>query len=208
MSHNFRDYSQDQMYVLPPSLREWVTEDSLAHFISDVVDRLDASGKLQPIYGRYRSDGWGAPAYHPAMMVKVLLYAYAIGQRSSRRIERLLHEDICFRYLAANQTPDFRTISDFRKDNLKALEQLFTASLELCAEAGLVKLGRVALDGRKVRGNASLDRNRRRQELEKEVARILAEAAKQDQKEDKQHGAHGRDDDLPPEVRGRQRRLQ
>jgi transposase len=142
MSYNFLPYAQDQDYLLPPSLKEWVREDSLAQFISDAVDHLDVKGKLHGIYAAYRADGWGRAAYHPAMMVKVLLYAYAVGIRSSREIERSLHQDVAFRFLAANQTPNFRTISDFRKDHLEALRDLFTDSLEVCAEAGLVKLGR------------------------------------------------------------------
>lgn len=208
MSYNFLPYAQDQDFLLPPSLKEWVSEDSLAQFISDAVDHLDARGKLQGIYGTYRSDGWGRAAFHPAMMVKVLLYAYAVGIRSSREIERSLHQNVAFRFLAANQTPNFRTISDFRKDHLEALQGLFTDSLEVCAEAGLVKLGRVALDGRKVRGNAALDRNRRRKDLEKEVMRILKEAAQKDDREDKQFGLEVGGDELPENVRLRQQRLE
>jgi transposase len=208
MSYNFLPYSQDQMLLLPPSVRDWVPEGSLAHFVSDVVDRLNADGKLRGIYGAYRTDGWGRAAYHPVMMVKVLLYAYALGIRSSREIERSLTNDVAFRYLAANQVPNFRTISDFRKDHIEALEALFVDCLELCAEAGLVKLGRVALDGRKVRGNAALERNRRREQLEKEVARILNEAERRDEKEDAQHGLELRGDELPSEVRERDERLE
>lgn len=208
MSFNFLPYAQDQDFLLPPSLKEWVPEDSLAHFVSDTVDQLNAKGKFQVIYGAYRADGWGRAAYHPVMMVKVLLYAYAVGIRSSREIERSLHDDVAFRYLVANQTPNFRTIADFRKDHAEALKALFTDSLEVCAEAGLVKLGRVALDGRKVRGNAALDRNRRRAALEKEVQRILTEAEKKDAKEDQQHGLELRGDELPSEVRRREKRLE
>jgi transposase len=208
MNYNFLPYAQDQDYLLPPSLKEWVREDSLAQFISDAVDHLDVKGKLHGIYAAYRADGWGRAAYHPAMMVKVLLYAYAVGIRSSREIERSLHQDVAFRFLAANQTPNFRTISDFRKDHLEALQDLFTDSLEVCAEAGLVKLGRVALDGRKVRGNAALDRNRRRKDLEKEVTRILKEAAQKDEREDRQFGLEMSGEELPPNVRPRNQRLE
>jgi transposase len=208
MNYNFLPYAQDQDYLLPPSLKEWVREDSLAQFISDAVDHLDARGKLQRIYAAYRADGWGRAAYHPAMMVKLLLYAYAVGIRSSREIERSLHQDVAFRFLAANQTPNFRTISDFRKDHLESLQDLFTESLEVCAEAGLVKLGRVALDGRKVRGNAALDRNRRRKDLEKEVARILKEAAQKDEREDRQFGLEMSGEELPANVRPRKQRLE
>jgi transposase len=207
MSYNFLPYSQDQMFLLPPSVRDWVREDGLASFVSDVVDRLEAEGRFEAIYGAYRSDGWGRAAYHPVMMIKVLLYGYALGVRSSRKIQEALNNDVTFRYLAANQTPDFRTIADFRKDHIEFLEALFTDVLELCAEAGLAKLGRVALDGRKVRGNAALDRNRRRAELEKEVARIMGEATRTDEKEDARHGLDLRGDELPVEVRERDQRL-
>ena len=119
--------------------------------ISDVVDQLDPSA----ITARYKEKRRGGPPYHPRMMVKVLLYGYCTGVASSRRIAQRLHEDIAFRVLAANNTPDFRTISDFRKDHLEALADLFLQVLELCQQAGLVKLGHVALDGTKVRANAS-----------------------------------------------------
>ena len=124
--------------------------DHLAYFISDVVDHLD----LASITGRYEEER-GYPPYHPCMMVKVLVYAYCVGVPSSRRMEKRLHEDIAFRVLAANNTPDFRTISDFRKDHLEALGGLFVQVLKLCQRAGLVKLGHVSLDGTKVKANAS-----------------------------------------------------
>lgn len=202
MSYNFLPYSQDQIMLLPPSLKDWVPEDSLVQFLSDAVDRLEERGKLKGFFSPYRSDGWGRAAYHPVMMVKVLLYGYAVGVRSSREIERALHYDVGFRFLAANQVPNFRTISDFRKDHLKLLGALFTDVLELCAEAGLAKLGRVALDGRKVRGNAAIERNRRRKELEKEVERILKEAERVDATEDARHGKEGATTTCPPTCAG------
>ena len=117
MSKSFRRYEPDQMLLLPVSLQEWLPADHLAYLISDVVDQLDPSS----IMVRYEGEERGYPPYHPRMMVKVLLYAYCVGVPSSRRIERRLHEDIAFRVLAANNTPDFRTISDFRKEHLAAL---------------------------------------------------------------------------------------
>jgi transposase len=207
MSYNFLPYQQDQLLLLPPALRDWVEEDSLAQFISDVVDHLDGQGRLGSIYGKYRSDGWGRAAYHPCMMVKVLLYAYCVGVRSSRKIEQALGQDVALRYLAANQRPDFRTISDFRKTHLADLEALFPEVLELCKSAGLVKLGRVALDGRRVAANASLQRNRTREALEREVAKILAEAERIDAEEDERYGPDRRGDELPEGLRTRAERM-
>lgn len=207
MSYNFLPYAQDQQFLLPPSLQEWVGEESLERFISDVVDHLDAEGRLASFYGSYRADGWGAPAYHPVMMVKVLLYGYATGVRSSRRIEAALVRDVAFRFLAANQKPDFRTIADFRKKHLEEFDALFQEVVELCGEAGLVKLGRVAVDGRKVKGNAALDRNRTRKWIEKEVREILEEAERIDREEDEKYGPDLRGDELPKELRTREGRL-
>ena len=151
MSKTFRPYDPDQQLLLPAALQEWLPEDHLAYFISDVVEQLD----LSAITARYQVGERGGPPCHPRMMVKVLLYGYCTGVASSRRMAQRLHEDIAFRVLAANNTPDFRTISDFRKDHLAALAGLFHQVLELCWEAGLVKPGHVALDSTKVRANAS-----------------------------------------------------
>ena len=144
-------YEPDQQLLLPAALQEWLPDDHLAYFISDVVDQLDMS----KVTARYERERRGGPPYHPRMMVKVLLYGYCVGVASSRRIAQRLHEDIAFRVLAANNTPDFRTISDFRKDNVDALSGLFVQVLALCQQAGLVKLGHVALDDTKVKANAS-----------------------------------------------------
>ena len=145
MSKTYLPYDPDQQLLPPAALQEWLPPDHLAYFISDVVDRLD----LSAITARYEEERRGGPPYHPRMMVKVLLYGYCTGVASSRRIAQRLHEDIAFRVLAANNTPDFR------KDHLEALADLFLQVLELCKQAGLVKLGHVALDGTKVRANAS-----------------------------------------------------
>jgi len=208
VSYNFLPYGQDQQFLLPPSLHEWVKEDSLERFISDVVDQLKEGGRLVAFYEGYRTDGWGRPAYHPVMLVKVLLYGYAVGVRSSRKIQAALERDVAFRYLAANQQPDFRTISDFRKANLEAFQVLFVDVVELCREAGLVSLGRVAVDGRKVPGNAALDRNRTRKQIEKEIRRILEEAERIDAQEDREHGPDRRGDELPEGLRDRAGRLE
>src|SRR6266545_977822 len=177
VSYNFLPYAQDQLLLMPPSLTEWVSEDSLARFVSELVDAMQARGELAAFFAAYRVDGWGRAAYHPCLMIKVLLYCYAVGVRSSRRIAQALEHDIAVRYLAANQQPDFRTIADSRKDHLAAFEQLFAAVLTLCQAAGLAKMGVVALDGRRVAGNAALDQNRTQASLEREMAAaILAEA--------------------------------
>ena len=151
MSKTYLPYEPDQQLLLPVALQEWLPDDHLAYFISDVVEQLDMS----EVTARYERERRGGPPYHPRMMVKVLLYGYCVGVSSSRRIAQRLHEDIAFRVLAANNTPDFRTISDFRKDNLDALSGLFIQVLALCQQSGLVKLGHVALDGTKVKANAS-----------------------------------------------------
>ena len=208
MSYHFLPYEQDQMYLMPPSVQEWVREDSLARFISDVVDELAAKGRLAEFYAQYREDGWGAAAYHPVMMVKVLLYAYSTGVASSRKIAGAVEQDVGFRFLAANQTPDHRTVNAFRSQHRKALEALFVEGLELCREAGLVKLGRVALDGTRVQGNSAIERKQTRAQLEAAVQEMLSTAEAVDQAEDAQHGLVARGDELPEELRSANRRLQ
>lgn len=207
MSYNFLPYAQDQQFLLPPSLHEWVEEGSLERFVSDVVDRLGEAGRLAAFYAPYRTDGWGRAAYHPVMLLKVLLYGYCVGVRSSRKIAGALKRDVGFRYLAANQQPDFRTISDFRKHHLETFEALFADTVELAREAGLAKMGRVAVDGRRVKGNAALDRNRTRRQIAKEVRSILEEAERLDREEDEKYGPDRQRDELPEELRTREGRL-
>ena len=177
--------------LLPAALQEWLPDDHLAYFISDVVDQLDMS----KVTARYERERRGGPPYHPRMMVKVLLYGYCVGVASSRRIAQRLHEDIAFRVLAANNTPDFRTISDFRKDNVDALSGLFVQVLALCQQAGLVKLGHVALDGTKVKANASKHKamsyqrmKEKAAQLAAEVAELLRQAQAADDEEDRRYG--------------------
>ena len=184
-------YEPDQQLLLPAALQEWLPDDHLAYFISDVVDQLDMS----EVTARYERERRGGPPYHPRMMVKVLLYGYCVGVASSRRIAQGLHEDIAFRVLAANNTPDFRTISDFRKDNLDALSGLFVQVLALCQQAGLVKLGHVALDGTKVKANASKHKamsyqrmKEKAAQLAAEVAELLRQAQAADDEEDRRYG--------------------
>lgn len=207
MSYNFLPYHQDQPFLLPPDLQDWVAEDSLERFVSDVIDHLREKVRLAPFYATFREDGWGHPAYPPVMLLKVLIYGYVIGIRSSRKLARLLEGDVAFRYLAANQQPDFRTISDFRKKHREAFEKLFEEVLELCREAGLAKLGRVALDGRRVPGDASLARNRTRAQLRKQIEAIVEEAERVDAEEDERYGPERRGDELPEELRTREGRL-
>lgn len=209
MSKTFRPYEPGQMFLMPASLQDWLPKDHLVYFISDVVDHLD----LSVIWRRYEEEG-GYPPYHPAMMVKVLLYAYCLGVPSSRKIAKRLEEDIGFRVLAANNTPDFRTISDFRKDHLKALAALFLQVLRLCQKAGLVKVGHVSLDGTKIKANASkhkaMSYKRMREEesrLEAEIAGLLQKAEAEDAAEDRRYGRDKRGDELPSELAFREGRL-
>ena len=210
MSKTYLPYDPEQQLLLPAALQEWLPPDHLAYFISDVVDQLD----LSAISARYEAERRGGPPYHPRMMVKVLLYGYCTGVASSRRIAQRLHEDIAFRVLAANNTPNFRTISDFRKDPLEALGELFLQVLELCQQAGLVKLGHVALDGTKVRANASRNKamsygrmKDKEGQLSAEVAELLRRAEEVDDDEDRRYGRDKRGDELPEELAFRESRL-
>lgn len=206
----YREYEPDQDFLLPPSLKEWLPERHLAYFISEVVDEMD----LSEIFDYYGKEERGQPPYHPRMMVKVLLYAYCKGVRSSRKIAQHLEEDVGFRVLAANNQPDFRTISDFRKTHLERLKELFVYVLRLCQKARLVKLGYVALDGTKVKANASKHKAmsygrmcEAEKELEEEVKRLLSEAERIDDEEDKLYGRDRRGDELPEELARRETRL-
>ena len=211
MSKTYLPYDPDQQLLLPQALQEWLPEDHLAYFISDIVDQLD----LSEITARYEQERRGGPPYNPRMMVKVLLYGYCIGVPSSRRIARRLHEDIAFRVLAANNTPDFRTVSDFRKDHLAVLSGLFLQVLVFCRRAGLVKLGHVALDGTKVRANASKHKamsykrmKEREGQLQGEVDELLRRAREVDEEEDRRYGKDKRGDELPEELAFREGRLE
>jgi len=210
MEKTYRPYDPDQLLLLPPALQDWLPEEHVIFFLSDLVDQLD----LTAITTGYEQEGRGYPPYHPRMMVKLLLYGYAIGVASSRRLAQRCQEDVAFRVLTANNTPDFRTISDFRKRHLVALEALFVQVLRCCQRAGLVQLGTIALDGTKVRANASkhkaMSYGRMQTEvarLEAEVQTLLARAERTDAAEDAQHGADRRGDELPAELARRTSRL-
>ena len=209
--NSFRDYQPNQLLLLPQDMREWLPEDHLAHFVGDVVDELD----LSTIMASYDGSAGGQPAYHPLMMVKLLFYAYAVGVPSSRKIERDTYDSVPFRVLAAGAHPDHDTIAEFRRRHLAALAGLFVAVLRLCRQAGLVKLGHVALDGTKVRANASRHKAMsygRMEEKERELAavveRLLAEAEATDAAEDARYGRGKRGDELPEELRFKRSRLE
>jgi transposase len=202
VAYNFRRGDRDQAFLLPPDLRDWLPKGHLAWFVLDVVDQLD----LAPFYRAHRDDGHGHPAYDPKTLLGVLLYAYAIGVRSSRQIQRRCHEDVAFRVLAANQTPDHVTIARFRVRHEQALAGFLVQSLRLCAVAGMVRLGTVALDGTKLAANAAERANRTHDKLEDEVAEILRQAAEADQHEDGEHG-DARGDELPAALASKAGRL-
>ena len=204
MAYNFLPCDRNQAYLLPPSLTDWLSEDHLAWFVLDAVQQID----LQPFYKRYRTDGIGNSAFNPSMMVGLLMYAYCTGERSSRRIERFCQTDVAYKIIAANQSPDHTTISRFRKDNESNLKDLFLEVLRLCVKAGLVKLGKVALDGTKIKANASLASNRTLEHLEREVEKMLAEADAKDAEEDELYGKDKRGDELPEDLRDRKSRLE
>jgi transposase len=193
MAMNFIGCDRDQAFLMPPSLREWVPDDHLAWTVLDAVGEMD----LGAFYRAYRADGHGRPAYEPAMMVALLLYAYARGNRSSRAIERACVEDVAFRVVAGNLVPDHSTIAEFRVRHEAALAELFTGVLGLCRRAGLVSVGVIAIDGTKVAANASREANRGYEQIARE---ILAEAAETDRREDELYG-EARGDELPERLR-------
>ena len=211
MAKTFRPYTLDQQLLLPPDLRAWLPEGHLALYVSDVVDVLDLSAILR-VYEA--ADPRGGVPYHPAMLVKLLVYAYCTGLPSSRRIERATHEDVPMRVLAGDQHPDHDTIAAFRQRHLAALAGLFVQVLQLCQRAGLVKLGHVAIDGTKVKANASKHKamsyermTETEARLAREVTALLAEATACDAREDAQHGRGRRGDELPAELARRESRL-
>jgi transposase len=202
MTYNFLSCPRDQAFLLPLDLRDWLPADHLAWFVLDVVDQLD----LAPFMAAYRADGHGRAAYDPRMLLGVLLYAYCTGVRSSRQIERRCHEDIAFRVLAGNTSPDHVTIARFRVRHEQALAGLLIQSLRLCAAAGMVRLGLVSLDGTKVAANAAAAANRTHAKLEAQVAELLEEAAEADRAEDAEHDTP-RGDELPRALAARAERL-
>jgi transposase len=210
MAKTYRPYVPEQDLLLPPSLRDWLPEDHLAFFVSDLIDQLD----LSAITAVYEDEERGYPPYHPVMLTKVLVYAYCVGVFSSRKIQRRLMEDVAFRVLAAGNEPDFRTIADFRKTHLVALKGFFEQVLRLAREMGAPRVGRVALDGSKIKANASkhkamsYDRMRaKQQQLRSEVSQLLAQAEAADAAEDAEYGTDRLGDELPAELQRRESRL-
>src|SRR5215203_5993364 len=192
MGPNFLQCDRDQVLLLPPSVREWLPAGHLAWFVIDAVERLD----LTAFYAAYRLDGQGRAAHDPAMMVALLRYGYAVGERSSRRLERRCVEDVATRVICANRAPDHTTIARFRQRHERALAELFGEVLALCADAGLVRVGVIAVDGTKVAANAAPQATRDYEQIARE---ILAEADAVDAEEDEQFG-DARGDELPPEL--------
>lgn len=226
MSAPFMPYDPDQSLLFPPNLRDWLPTDHLVYFMLDLVATLD----LKEIYGHYdfkplkdekgtvvgqcAKTSRGRPAYDPRMMAALLVYGYVTGTVSSRQIEKKCQEDIAFRVLSGNQKPDHETISEFRRVHLSALAGLFVQVLKLCQKAGLVKLGHVALDGTKVKANASKHKamsygymQKREAELKQEIDELMKRAEQTDQEEDEKHGRGKRGDELPEELARRESRL-
>ena len=209
-ANQYRSYLPDQGLLLPTSLSEWLPEDHLAYFISDAVEAMD----LDAFHSRYEGDGRRRQPFDPRMMVKVLIYGYASGVFSSRKIARKLIEDVAFRVLGANNFPAHRTIREFRQLHLQEFSALFVQVVKLAREAGLVKLGRLGIDGTKIKANASkrkaMSYARMKDEearLEREIAGLLKQAEALDRSEDAEHGSDGDDGGLPQELKHRADRL-
>lgn len=209
--YRFLPYEPEKPLLMPPDMRTWLPEEHLALFISDVVDSLD----LSEIIDQYLHLEGGHPAYHPLMMLKLMFYGYCVGIRSSRRIEQKTYEDVAFRVLSCDAHPDHSRISDFRLRHLPVIKKLFVQVLELCDEFGLVKLGKVAFDGSKIKANASKHKAmsyrrmiEKEAELQAEVDRLLAEAEALDEQEDKKYGKGVRGDELPDDLKFKQGRLE
>jgi len=210
MNKTYREWSPDQAYMFPPSPQDWLPEDDLVYFILETVATLD----LTPVLAHYERELRGQPPFHPRMMVALLLYCYATGTRSSRKIMRRCQTDVACRIIGGEDVPDFRTISDFRKIHLARLEGLFLEVLKLCALAGLSRVGTIALDGTKIKANASrhkaMSYDRMKEEekrLQQEITQLLAEAEAIDAAEDQAYGHNRRGDELPDELKRRAGRL-
>ena len=210
MSKTYRPWNPNQQWLLPPSVQQWLPANDLVYFILDTVNELD----IFAITVKYEQEERGYPPYHPRMMVALLLYAYCRGVFSSRKIMQACEERLTFRVIVGEDIPNWRTISDFRKLHLKELQQLFVQVLQLCQEAGLVKLGHVALDGTKIKANASRHKAmsygrmlKEEKRLTEEIQALLAKAEAIDRQEDEQYGSDRRGDELPEELARRESRL-
>ena len=210
MAKTYRPYLPEQDLLLPPSLRDWLPEGHLAFFVSDLIDQLD----LSAITSVYEQDERGYPPYHPVMMTKLLVYGYCVGVFSSRKMHRRLVEDVAFRVLAAGNVPDHRTIGDFRKRHLLALQGFFEQVLRLARELGAPRVGRVAVDGTKIKANASKHKAMsygrmagKQRQLRDEVRHLLAQAEAADAADDAAYGPDQQGDELPAELQRRESRL-
>jgi transposase len=198
MGQNFIACDRGQEMLLAPSLADWLAEDHLVWTVLGVIEQMD----LDEFYGAYRANGQGRAAYDPAMMVALLLYSYSVGIRSSRQVERACGGDVAFRVITAMRVPDHSTIAEFCRRHEAAIGELFASVLALCGEAGLVHVGEIAVDGTRMRANASRDRNRGYESL---VTEILQEAERVDREEDERYGS-ARGDELPEQLRTREGR--
>ena len=206
----YRPYNPKQMMLLPPSLDEWLPQDHMARFIDESIDELDIS-EIQRVY---EQELRGYPPYHPRMMLKILIYGYCTGVRSSRKLAKKCVEDVAFRYLAANNFPDFRTISDFRQRHLASFKALFLEVLLLCRQAGIGNLGKVSLDGSKIKANASkhkaMSYGRMKSEEERlmqEIEKLIAQAQRADCEDDEKYGKDKTGDEVPEELKYKESRL-
>ena len=194
MGYHFIECDRDQRFLLPEDMRDWLPEDDVCWFLIDIVEKMD----LYPFYLKYNPEGMGRRAYDPRMLLCLMIYAYALGERSSRRIEALCRRDVAFRVVTGNRTPDHTTICRFRKDNAEELERAFTEALELCVKEGAVDPGVLAVDGTRIEANASMDRNIEMDEqLKRTVRRWLEEADKTDEAEDELYGPENRENKVP-----------
>lgn len=210
MGKTYRPWDPNQQYLLPPSVQDWLPENDLVYFLLDTVNELDISAITQ----KYEQEKRGFPPFHPRMMAALLVYAYCRGVLSSRKIMQACQERISFKVIVGDDIPDFRTISDFRKLHLKELQQLFVQVLQLCQEAGLVKLGHIALDGTKIKANASRHKAMsygrmltEEKRLKEEIEQLLEKAKAIDEQEDNKYGTDRRGDELPEELAHRESRL-
>lgn len=210
MARKFREWTPDQNYLFPPSTQDWLPQNHLVYFLMEVSQQIDIS----PILDDYESEKGGQPPFHPRMMLVLLLYAYCVGVFSSRKIMARCETDVAFRVIVGDDIPDFRRIAEFRRRHLPHMQSLFLEVLALCREAGLLKVGRLALDGTKVKANASrhkamsYDRMTVEEErLQQEIDELLAKAQAADDADDEQHG-DARGDELPDELARRETRLQ
>ena len=211
MGTRFRDYQPEQQFLLPPDLREWLPEGHLAYFISDTIDGMD----LEAFYAPYEGDGRRNRPYDPRMMLKVLVYGYSVGVFSSRKLARALEEDVAFRVLGAGNFPQHRTICEFRKRHLEDFKDVFVQVVRLAAELGMVKLGTVAVDGSKVKANASKHKAMSYERMGKEekrirrlIQRLTRQAEREDEREDGRYGPERRGDELPEEIAFQKGRLE